>query len=120
MALVRANAGRTLDTHAELDLPEVLPTVLTKVEVRTEGPMILDDATIGSLLVPETGASIDARIDDIAKEHVILDNPVLDIVGDGVRRVVGIDLCTVTRGSVTTVENVGREMAERKETTNST
>ena len=79
--------------------------------------MVLNKTAIGSVLGPEAGANIGARIDDVDKERVVLDNPVLDVLGNGVRRVVGFDLCAVARGSITSVGNAGRDVAERKEKT---
>ena len=113
LALVRADADRNI--NAKLNLFDVLLTVLTEVEVRTEGPVVLDKAAINNLLVLETGANLGARIDDVDKEYVILDNLILNILRDGVRRVVAVDLCAVAKGNVTSVENAGKDVVERKQ-----
>jgi len=112
LALIRADVMGRHNIHTELNLPDVLPTVLTKVEVRAERPMILDRA-ICSLFVVETSANLGARVDDVNEKYTVLDDLVLDIVGDGVSCVVSPDLCAVARGNVTSVENaVGKWRGE--------
>ena len=66
MALVRADAGERHDIHTKLDLPNVL----TEVEVRAEGPLVLDETEIDSLVVLETSANLDAHIDGVGKEEL--------------------------------------------------
>ena len=111
LALVRADADHNI--NAKLNLSNVLLAVLTEVGVRAEGPVVLDKAAINNLVL-ETGANLGARIDDVDKEYVILDNLILNILRDGVRRVVAIDLCAVARENVTSVENAGKDVLERK------
>lgn len=81
--------------------------------MRAELPMILDGAAIRSLVDYETGANLGSRVDDVDEKHAALDDLVLDIVRDGVSRVVDVDLCAVTRGSVASVEDaVGKGRRE--------
>ena len=112
LGLIGADAVRTCNIHAKLDLPDDLAT---KFELRAEGPVVLNETAIGSVLGPEAGANLGTRIDDVDKERAVLDNPVLDVLGNGVRRVVGFDLCAVARGSITSVGNAGGDVAEEGE-----
>jgi hypothetical protein len=99
------------------NLPVVLPTFLTNVDVPTERPVVLYETLIGSLPVLETGANLGARIDNVDKEHAVLDVLVLDVLRNGGSGVVDFNLYATARGSEVG-RKVGREAGEREEKTN--
>jgi len=70
--------------------------------------VIFDEAPSPSLPVLKTGANLGARVDDIDVEHAIYDDLILDVLGDILSGVVGVDLYGVARRSGVDGMSVGK------------
>ena len=110
LALVRTDTVADNSVHTKINLPVILLTVLTEVDVPTECPVVLYETQIGSLVFLETGTSLRTRIDNINEENAILDDLVFNVLRNCSSGEVEFDLYPTARGN-----EVGREVGGREE-----